>query len=736
MSEFDIFEELSNFRKGVDFEKALKEKNKSKKKIKPSERLLEDIRSCGFDLSQMETVLKTKGNQLIISCAGSGKTTSLVFKIIYDLKSGWATKVVDVNGRSIRVPEKIWVSTFLRSGADELEWSLRRWQSKLHCTDTSKAIMFSTLHAEFKRALNAMGITTNIIDDKDNMTLLKGVLKPYQLINSKGKPLNSEDMRNLQGALTRTRNILDESRYDSDVYDDLNISKTLIDAILFDWRLERHKKGVYDFEDLQETLYKECYERNNQEVINFLADRYSFIYIDEFQDTSQIQYKILQIYGMRAKQVVAIGDDDQTIYSWRGSDNKIITKRFKEDFDPQINQLSVNFRCPENILKAIAPSIENNQERFSKELKASNKGGKVRIAGMNSYSNMASLLSDCIYNDVKSGKSVAVLCRTNSDGLMPALLLDKIGHFSFSISGEGMTLDSYIGRTVLSIVKLFTEKNSAPVKNALGMLTWNQYSINNLMRVCKSNKLSLWQIDAKDLAYSCPDISDTLLKWRSWRQSLGDVMALKMVLQDYRVTVFRKDSQFENIVRSVIMSVETMLEYSDYDCVEDFLYELEDINERLKGRKKRKGTNVQIATVHEFKGKEADSIYVWNDSNEVFPQKNAVTADQIEEERRVHYIACTRARQINTIMYLKTEPGMFISEMDLSDAENINPDHGYGVVLGTLKKKSEEDKNLEKFEKVSKGEDIEDSKDPNKAYMEGLIPMIDENEFWGMDDGE
>ena len=725
-----IFDDLMNFSR-LDFSSTSKDKQGTKVKLKPTEKLIEDIKSCGFDLSQMEKVLKTKGNQLIVSCAGSGKTTSLIFKIIYDLKSGWATKFIELNGKQVRVPERIWVSTFLKSGADELEWSLKRWQSKLHCLDVSKSISFSTLHAEFKRALTSFGFNVNIISDAENTQLLKDVIKPYQLLNSKGKPLNSENMRDLQGALTRTRNILDNTRYISDTYDDLNISKTLVDSILFDWRSKRALKGVCDFEDLQEIIYNECYVKNNAEFIDFLSNRYKFIYIDEFQDTSQIQYEVLKLYTPKAKQIVAIGDDDQTIYSWRGSDNKIITKRFAEDFSPVINKLSINFRCPENILKCIIPSIEKNTNRFDKELQSSNKGGKARVMPMVSYSSMISSLSDCVYNDIKQDRKVAILCRTNSDGLMPALILDKIGQFSFSISGDGMTLDSYIGRLVLSIVKLFTEKNSAPVKNALGMLTYDQYAVNNLIRICKSNKLSIWTIDEKDLSYSCPSISDTIIKWRNWRKDIGDVQALKLVLQDYRVNTFYRDNQFEEVVRSVISSVEAMLDYFKYDTVEDFLFELEDINERLKGRKKKTGTRVQIATVHEFKGKEADSVYIWNDSEDVFPQRNAETPEEIEEERRVHYIACTRAKQVSTIVYLKNKPGMFISEMDLNDAEVLNPTEG--VVLGVIKKKSEEEANMEKFAKVSNGEKL---KKPSVEYMEGLIPHIDENEFWGKDDGE
>lgn len=724
-----IFNELMNFEGGINFNKKLNEKKvQQDKKLKPSEKLLKDIESYGFDLTQMKPILKTKGNQLVVSCAGSGKTTALVFKIIYDIRSGYATLVKEINGNPIRVLDKIWVSTFLHSGAEELEFSLRNWQTKLHCADTSKSIQFSTLHAEFKRALNQMGITTNIVSSKDNSAYLKKVVSAYHLTNEKGNPLNSEDYRNLESALAYTRNRLDNSRYNHNIYDDLNIGYVLVDSILKEWKAMRIKNGVCDFEDLQETLYEQCYEKNNQEVINFLANRYNFIYVDEFQDTSQIQYKILQVYAANCRQFMVIGDDDQTIYSWRGSDNNIITKEFMKDFSPTKNELSINFRCPSNILNAIKPSIVNNINRFNKPLSSFNEGGKVRYVASKNYTDMVSTLSDLVLEDVKHNKSVAILCRVNSDGLMPALVLDKLNNFSFSISGEGMTLDSYIGRTVLAIVKLFTEKSTPNVKRALGLLTWEGYQVNNLMKVCKSNKLSIWNIDEKDLVYSCPELSETILKWRNWKESMGEIKTLKLVMQDYRIHVFQKDTQFNNVMRSVLSAVEALLDYFDYDNVQDFEYELEDINERLKAKMKKKGVKVQIATVHEFKGKEADSVYIWNDSNDVFPIKEAETEEEVEEERRVHYIACTRAKQISTLVYLNNNQGMFVNEMDLSNAEEVTSD---GVVSGIIQKNAQEDANLREFQKLSDDEYLESLRRSEGYGTSDTALMGDENEDWG-----
>lgn len=705
-----IWDNLANFSRNGRSEEL--------KKMKPSERLLYEIESYGFDMSQLKTVLKLTGNQLTIACAGSGKTTALVFKVIYDIKTGRATRIVETNGRTIRIPEKIWVCTFLRTGAEELRSSLRKWQRRLHCIDTSDAIQFSTLHAEFKRVLSSMGVATDLISDAENSKLLKSVVSKYALVNADGRPLNSENYRDLEGALIYTRNRLDSKRYDNEVYKELTIGPTFVDSILSEWKYERKRKGVCDFEDLQEMLYHECYVRQNEEVINFLANRYNFIYIDEFQDTSQIQYELLKVYGSKAKQVMAIGDDDQTIYSWRGSDNSIIRERFEQDFAPTKTMLSINFRCPSKILSVVAPSIENNKSRFEKKLVSAKEGGEPRVGAYVNYSTMVSALGDLVYQDIVDGLDVAILCRVNSDGLMPALMFDKLNKFNFSISGDGMTLDSYIGRVVLGIIRLFTDRATPAVKSTLNQMTWDSYCVNNLMKACKANKQSIWTIDKQDLLYSCPSISDTILEWRSFREANGEIACLKHVLEYFRTVVFSKSSQFNDVVRSTIISVEALLDYYDYEYADDFLMELEDINDRLKGRKKLKGTEVRIATVHEFKGKESDSVYIWNDSDKVFPYYSSTdTIEELEEERRIHYIACTRARKRSTIMFLKGKEGMFVDELNLEDAEDLSVNEVKGKLINKIKEGAEEDKALREFSSQATSE-------------------YEENEFWDSGDTE
>ena len=731
----DIFSNLMSFKDGGK-DSADKQTGTGEVKLKPSERLLLDIENYGYTMKELKPVLTTRGNQLIVSCAGSGKTTALIFKVIYDLRSGRATRLVEVNGNTVRVPEKIWVATFLKTGAEELNDAYRRWAYKLHCPDMSQSIQFSTLHAEFKRALNALGYVTDIIPESENKTLLRKAAAKYSLKNGNGNSLNSEDYDNLLTALTYTRNRLDKSRYANTLYDEFRMIPQLVDSLLFDWKCLRQEAGKCDFEDLQEMLYDECCVKGNQEVIDFLSGRYNFIYIDEFQDTAQIQYALLKIYAIGSIQTVAIGDDDQTIYSWRGSDNSIITKKFPVDFSPTVSQLSVNFRCPEKILNAIIPSIRLNMERYNKSLKAARPGGTLRVGGYAGYRQMALALSDMVLADVQEGKSVAILCRVNSDGLLPALFFDKLDKFSFSISGKNMTLDSYMGRLAISIVKLFTDKSSPDVKRALDLLSWDSYGVNGLMKILKGNKgMSIWNIGEEDLRYSCPQIADTLLNWRYMRETMGDLQALRFIISEYRTEVFQRENSFNMVMRSVLASFESFLDYYDYSDVDDFLEDLDAINDRLLAREKRSKVRVRIATVHEFKGKEADSVYVWNDSKDVFPHKDSKdTVLGYEEERRVHYIACTRAREVSTIMYLRGSKGEFVDEMDLSEAEELKGETS-GLVKKAITRAMEESEGLRRFEE-SVGVDTEEFDSDGKANLTDAVeePRGEEDEFILTDD--
>lgn len=644
----------------------------------PTAKLRSAIEARGFDMTYLSPVLDTRGSQQILSCAGSGKTTTLIFKILNDIASGELTSTSEFNGNVVRTVDRVWVSTFLKSGAEDLRRSLWKWQTRLSLPDYTSSVKFSTLHAEFKSLLNSLGVATNFVDTKKNNSYLKTVLQNH---NINGGSLNNEIVREFASALTYTRNRLDRDQYTHPTYKTYNVMPSQVDALARDWSKTRRAFKEMDFEDLQDYLYELAYIQQVPEVVNAMENRYSFLYIDEFQDTSQIQYELLKIYARKAKKVIVIGDDDQTIYTWRGSDNNIITNRFMEDFRPAITQLSYNYRCPENVLAPIIPSIELNENRFKKDIKAKKEGGSLRVGHYNSYKNMVAALSKGIATDIRAGKSVAVLCRENLDGLVPALLLDKAGsNIKYSISGDNMTLDSYVGRQILGILNLFTARSNEGVRKALSQLVYSRFEVAKIMDEFKINGTSIWDVNMKDLKYSSLAVYNYVKRWRDYRENHTAMATVQFVLHDYRFNVYGKSNQYHEICRSVIDAILAVIESYNYDTPAELLEDVEDINDRLKARKKLDGSAVQISTVHNFKGKEADSVYVWNDSEGVFPSSKSDAGD-VEEERRIHYIACTRALETSTLLYRTGSPSPFLSEMDLTKAEEF-VGQGIGGTLG------------------------------------------------------
>lgn len=686
MSNGNIFDRLSSYSREVP---------EGTSTLRPSERFIENLESRGFNMSDLVEVLKTKGNQQIVSCAGSGKTTSLIFKILYDTVTGETTSRKEINGQTLRMIEPIWVSTFLKSGAEELQSSIWAWQKRLSLPDITSTIKFSTIHAEFKGVLNSLGVGTNFIDTKKNNEYLKSLMREYHVNNGN---VNSEVVREFASALTYTRNRLDHKRYENETYREFNVSDPIVDVIIKEWANKRLQNGLMDFEDLQDLLYKFAVVDKDPRVISAIQSRYKYLYVDEFQDTSQIQYEILKVYAEAAKKVIVIGDDDQTIYTWRGSSHEIITSKFTEDYDPTITKLGVNYRCPSNVLNPIIPSIEKNVDRLDKDITSFNEGGELRIGDYGSYKSMVYALNKGIESDLKAERTVAVLCRDNVDGLVPALLLDKMGNnVKYSISGENMSMDSYIGRQVMGIIKLFTAKHGEGVRRALSQLAPFTRESNLVNEECKSSGMNIWQLDSDDFAYSAPKIWAFVARWREFlSDSESKMETLKFVLNEYKYRVYGRQSKYNEICCSVIDAVLALIESGKYDDPLEVLLDIEDINERLNARLKLRNATVKISTVHNFKGKEADSVYVWNDSFGVFPPKDSAS---IEEERRIHYIACTRALKISTLLCKKDSRSPFVGEMDLSSAKRFT-ETGLGMAIGSNSTKEDDSDDWTEISKV------------------------------------
>lgn len=638
-------------------------------------------------------------------------TTALIFKIMYDMVTGETLKEVETKtGLKVQVPDTIFVGTFLKTGADELGERLLSWQRKMGYEELSGTVTFSTLHAEFKRCLNGMGVVTTIGDMKELDTMFRRALRTEKVKRKDNERLTLADYQTLSAIYMYYRGRLDDKRASLPSMRDYNLSLSKLNEIHAEYTKQKTAAGVMDFEDMQELLYKYLYTSPNKAVQDYCASRYKYFYLDEFQDTSQLQYAILKAYSKgrlamnKAKEepskrselytgeetkgkFLVVGDSDQCIYEWRGSDNSIIRKEYAKDYNPQITSLSYNYRCPLNVLEAIIPSIKKNEGNSERQYKAAKNGGESNAYTFESYGEMLRQLDADISEAETKGQSTAILCRTNYDGSIPAFYLESRNKYRYKLGSRQMTLDGGLAKKILGVTSLFTEKASDSVSDTVGMLISYEEKRSVLKgfmeRLANSNK-NIWLMDMQDYDYSFPSISEELKEWRDIfyqngeRDRFKEIEALKKIYVYLYSNGFKGTGGYAESARSYIESLLTILEEEQFATVLDFVDYVNTLNLRMYGRVTSEDTSIQISTVHDFKGKEADVVIVWNDSADVFPSKKTDMSnnEELEAERRLHYVACTRAKYKSNTYSLSGNVGMFVSEMGIMPKRATKPQGG------------------------------------------------------------
>lgn len=655
-----------------------------------TEQFLDKVEEAGYDLTYIKPILESTGNVLINAAAGSGKTTALVLKLYYDFVNG---RMLDTNEYGMPVLLPVWVGTFLKAGQKDLSKQISRMGKRLGMVDLSTRVVVNTLHAEFYQACKLLGYSADVISDEDNKKLFTKALRDYGFRYSTSE-VDAEYSRvlNMRGSM--------------------DIAPEYV-GVLNNWKSYRFSRGLIDFEDMQEILYKAAVKEARPEVRDLLSTRYRRCYFDEAQDVSKIQYEILKVYGLgkglakdsgnivedrSSGAVVMIGDDDQSIYSWRGSDISILTRRYPDDFNASVYQNPVNYRTPQGILGAVIPCIEKNENRFDKPLKSAKSGGVLRYGEMTDLAAMGKTLATLIDNDTLKGKSVAVLVRTNSEGVVPAMALASEG-IDFSLSSSEMTLNGSVGNSAQGVIDLVNNGTGTLALRALGDLISDNTVVEAMRKYIKESNKGIWGISNEDLMYSLSDKKAArLIAWKTkYNKTFGGSEVLVDVL-GYLVDKLDKGRSASpwNLRRCAVFTALRNMAISEgpdskiADVSRKFGALRDALSSKYETFKRGYSRAVEIATVHEYKGREAQSVYVWNASKGVFPNKLAISSgkqEDYEEERRIFYIACTRARETETIFSLKGSKSPFLPEMDLSHAKGVEE---MVSVRGTLGIKSDD----------------------------------------------
>ena len=615
----------------------------------------------GLNEFQKEAVLYNDGPLLILAGAGSGKTRVLTTKIAYLIE--------DVNVH----PYNILAITFTNKAAKEMK---ERIDGLIG--ERARGIQVSTFHSFGLKILRenceALGYDHNfvIMDSDDSLTVVKKILKE---LDYDPKIYNPRAIRNkISSCKNEMMMPIEYERYAVSEYEKVVLK------VYEKYEDKLHRNNSVDFDDL--LILPIILFKKNPEILEKYQDRFKYILIDEYQDTNEAQYILSKMIGAKYRNICCVGDNDQSIYSFRGANYKNILNFEKDYKDAKTILLEENYRSTKNILNAANCVIKNNKSRKEKNLWTSNDDGE-KIKYYRAYNERDE--AQYVIRKIKelsvrntNYQDIAILYRTNAQSriLEEEMLKENIpyrvvGSFYFYSRKEIKDLIAYLRliHNTKDNVSLTRVINTP--KRGIGLK-----SIENLTRIADSQNISMYDAisTGKELAFK--EIIEKL------RELSNELTLTELIDKVLDATGMKKELESENTLESEVR-LENLEEFKSITksfeeregliSLEDFLLEISLISdvEEYKDDLNR----VSLMTVHSVKGLEFDHVFVVGMEEGIFPHMNSLMDNsELEEERRLCYVAITRAKKclhiVNTrrrTLFGKDQinpPSRFIGEID------------------------------------------------------------------------
>lgn len=633
---------------------------------------------------QKEAVLYNEGPLLIIAGAGAGKTKTLTTKIAYLIEEMGA------------LPSNILAITFTNKAAKEMKDRIIRLIGSI-----GYQIQTSTFHSFglklLKENYERLGFDKNfvIMDSDDSLTIVKKILKDMDL---DPKIYNPRAIRN---KISSCKNELISpkaySRYTVSPYEEI------VCKVYEKYQEKLMKNNAVDFDDLL-ILPIKLFEEN-KDILEKYQEQFKYILIDEYQDTNEAQYKLTKMLSEKYRLITCVGDDSQSIYSFRGANYKNILNFEKDYKDAKTILLEQNYRSTSYILNAANDVIKNNKMKKEKNLWTSRgEGNKVKYYRALSESDEAYYVVKGIKQAISNGDNyddIAVLYRTNaqSRNLEEAMLKENIpyrvvGSFYFYSRKEIKDLLAYLRlihneKDNISLLRVINTH-----KRGIGLKT-----IENLTKKADEENISIYEaitsgkeLEFKKIIEKLKEVSENVTLTELIDKILTGTGIKEELEKEEDLT---SEVRLENLeeFKSITKSFE---EREGLISLEDFLLEISLVSD---AEEYKDDTNrVSLMTVHSVKGLEYKDVFIVGMEEGIFPHMNSLMeSSEIEEERRLAYVAITRAKDNLTIINARRRtlfgreqvnpPSRFISEIstDLLDIvnkkEEITPKLDVNTVL-------------------------------------------------------
>ena len=597
-----------------------------------------------YSSNQKKAIEHGAGPLMVLAGPGSGKTFVITHRIKYLIE-----------GPGIN-PAHILVVTFSRAAAKEMKDRFEKLYSK-------SPVTFGTFHSVFFNLLKtAYGFSSEqIASDELRYTLIKELIKRNSIEN--------EDINTLAGNLLNEIALVKQDNISIKNYYSNSISSDTFKKIYIDYESELEARGKLDFEDMLSLTYELLSERSD--ILKAVQNRYRYILVDEFQDINFLQYNIIKLMAGKKQNITVVGDDDQSIYRFRGARPEIMLG-FERDFrNVKKVFLDINFRSSTQIVNASTKLISFNSKRFPKSFKAKNGDGAPvsLIEFKNPFLEVNSIIKD-IKDYIKSGQdinSIAVLYRTN---LSPRLLIERLmrNNIPFTIRDAIPNLfDHWVAKDIISYIKLAI--NMGDKSDLLRISNKpNRYISRDSLSSSRANIETLFDY-YDDKSYMIKRIVELREHLRTIK-NLKPATALRYVRNVVGYDEYIEEYCDMNGVESDdCYSILGDLENSaaEYNTFNDWFVHMDEYKDELIEARKKSNENdkgVRLMTFHSSKGLEFDIVYIIDVNEGSVPYKKAKGVDEIEEERRMFYVAMTRARKKLFICYCVENFGKSIGKSD------------------------------------------------------------------------
>lgn len=593
-----------------------------------------------FDDNQISVIEADPGPLLVTAGPGSGKTAVLTHRILY-------------LHEKLKIPfERILVITFTKAAAVQMKSRFEK------LTESDSKVTFCTFHSLFYSIIKDFkSENIQIISLNEKLNILKTVLLNENI------DLQSVDFQLILDEFSYCKNT-DKSLND---FTSVNFEKNIFLKIYNEYNNEVLSRNLLDYDDFVMCV-NICFE--NEDFFRKWRNRYSYCLIDEFQDINFRQYEIIKKM-FTGKSVFAVGDEDQSIYAFRGSSSDICLK-FKKDFDADVIKLVNNYRSKRKIVEAGMNLISFNTLRFDKKIVSKNPegNGDFKFLKYSSFLDEYDDMSKEIKESLKRNMKQVILLRTNflSESLKYSLLKNQIP-LKWDKKNERSKNSGFI-EDIITYFKIACNENT--YENLLKIANKpNRYISRSFISECRINEKEQNRYSYVNL-YRCAEnktyLKVNLFKFERQMKELKKLDSFEgliyiMNVIGYDKYLFEKGADFKG-------------DFEELKCIarefsykEDFVDYFEIIKEnKKKGSENKDVEGPEICTIHSSKGREWDEVYIPDLNEGNIPHKKAISKEEIEEERRLFYVAMTRAKDKLWIGFVddpkrSVKPSVFANEL-------------------------------------------------------------------------